>query len=104
MKRIILLSFFITSCMSSIHQFQQSDPVSFEEYSTAKKVEASAEQFTFLGFVNQTNYVEEAVTRLLETCPNGRVQQIGVVFKTKLGFLSWKNHILLTGYCISEKF
>lgn len=99
---ILLVSIFSIACMSSVHQFDQTDPTQFQTYESAKKIEASAEQFTILGFVYDTNYVEAALKELLSQCPNGNVEQIGTVFKTKLGFLSWTNQIKLTGYCVEK--
>ncbi|HMZ57515.1 MAG TPA: hypothetical protein PL048_01995, partial [Leptospiraceae bacterium] len=67
--------------------------------SSAKKISADSEQFVILWFASDTNYVEEAVDALNRQCPDGKVDQIGTTFKTKLGFLSWTNQLHLVGYC-----
>lgn len=102
MKLILYILFLLMNCMSSIHQFSQSDAVMIQDYSSAKKIESEGSQFTILGFIYDTNYVEQAVEKLIEQCPNGEVDKIGTVFKTELGFLSWTNKIKLTGYCVDS--
>jgi hypothetical protein len=100
---LFLLVMSFSNCMSSLHQFNQADVVNIQEYSTVKKIEADSEQFAFLGFVYETNYVEKGIEELLSKCKNGSVEQIGTTFKTKLGFLSWTNQIHLVGYCLEKK-
>ncbi len=104
MKKLLFFSLpIILNCMSSVHQFNQSDPMSFQDYQSAKKITADAEQFAILGFVYDTNYVEEAIKKLHDSCPDGSIEQIGTTFKTKLGFMSWTNQIHLVGYCRGKK-
>jgi hypothetical protein len=67
---------------------------------TQRKITSSSEQFVILGFVFDTDYVDEALLKLQSQCPKGTVDRIDTVFKTKLGFLSWTNQIFMTGYCI----
>lgn len=95
----ILMMTLILNCMSSVHHFNQSEPMTFQEFSSAKKISSDSEQFVFLWFASDTNYVEEAVEKLNSQCPDGKVDQIGTTFKTKLGFLSWTNQLHLVGYC-----
>ncbi len=102
MKIFLMLTILYVNCMSSIHQFSQSDVLMIQDYTSSKKIESESEQFTFLGFVYDTNYVEQAVEKLIEQCPKGEVDKIGTVFKTELGILSWTNKIKLTGYCVDS--
>jgi len=88
--------------MSSLHQFSPSGATDYYSYSELKKVESKAEQFALLGFVRDTNYVDSALSDLLSKCPDGSVEGIGTTFKTRLGFLSWTNEVILIGYCIKK--
>jgi hypothetical protein len=96
---LVLITFL--NCMSSLHQFSPSDTTGYYSYDSLKKVEARAEQFTILGFVKDTNYVDSALQDLLNKCVDGKLEGIGTTFKTRLGFFSWTNEVILMGYCVS---
>lgn len=65
-----------------------------------KRIVAESQQFVILGFAKNTDYADEALSKLLELCPSGTVQSVGTRFSTDLGFLSWTNRIRLEGYCV----
>jgi hypothetical protein len=94
--------FFFSNCMSSLHQFSPADTTRYYSYDSLKKVEARAEQFTILGFVKDTNYVDSALKDLLSKCVDGKIEGIGTTFKTRLGFFSWTNEVILKGYCVTK--
>ena len=95
-----LLPLLMIQCMSSLHQFHSSDPLRPQSFDSQHKITAEAEQFVFLGLVFDTKFVDDGIQKLYSQCSNGSIERIDSVFKTKLGFLSWKNQILLTGYCV----
>jgi hypothetical protein len=97
-----LLPLLMIHCMSSLHQFHSSDPLQPQSLDSQRKIIAEAEQFVFLGLVFDTKYIDNAIQNLYSQCEKGSIDRIDSVFKTKLGFLSWKNQILLTGYCIDR--
>lgn len=69
---------------------------------SGEMISATAEQFVILGFVGDTNYVDQAYHRLLKGCPNGVVSAVTTQYSTSLGFFSWTNKILMQGLCIPK--
>jgi hypothetical protein len=64
------------------------------------RVKSSAEQFVIMGFITQTDYVNQAFHSLEEQCPGKRVTGINTRYSTSHGFLSWHNKVQMTGLCI----
>ncbi|WP_411821696.1 hypothetical protein [Leptospira sp. 'Mane'] len=102
-RLFFILSFGTTGCMYSIHQFHAGDTELPSRSESVKQIVAESEQFTVLGIVKDTNYVDDALAKLVAQCPNGIVQSIGSRFSTDLGFLSWTNRVRLEGSCIVTK-
>ncbi len=48
-----------------------------------------------------TDYVEEAYHRLLAACPAGELVGVNTRYSTKLGFLSYTNHIHMQALCLA---
>ncbi|BDA79884.1 hypothetical protein LPTSP3_g28140 [Leptospira kobayashii] len=97
---IFILAFGTVGCTYSIHQFHAGDTERPAKIESVKQIVAEAEQFTILGIVKNTDYVDEALHKLIAQCPNGMIQSIGSRFSTDLGFLSWTNRIRLEGSCV----
>lgn len=57
-------------------------------------------QKVILGFVFDTNYVNEARKNLIAKCPNGDIQGVTTRYSTSLGFFSWDNKVLMQGLCL----
>jgi hypothetical protein len=55
-----------------------------------------------MGFVGQTDYVDQAKAQLMANCPGGAVTGITTQFSTSMGFLSWTNKILMQGLCVKN--
>jgi len=91
----------LTGCMHSIHQVHVSDFEPFDKFESGNIVSAKAEQFVILGFVQQTDYVNNAYKMLQEKCPKGQLQGITTQYSTSLSFFSWTNKILMQGLCVS---
>ena len=98
--RIFALGLLVNSCAHSIHQVHVSN---FERPAGKKPkiVEATAEQFTVLGFVFETDYVNKAIKELESRCEAGLVDGITTKYSTSLGFFSWTNRITVRGVCHS---
>lgn len=101
MKLFILsLAFIVSSCTHSLHEAHVSDFSStFKQLNQGQMVEAKTEQFVVLGFVNDTNYVEQAYADLQKKC-SGNLQGITTQYSTDHGFFSWTNHIYMQGLCL----
>jgi hypothetical protein len=103
MKRILLvLSLALGGCTYSIHDVQVSDFSPYEPIERGEIVKASADQFTIMGFVTQTDYVDEAYRKLIEACPGGTVSGITTQISTSHGFFSWHNKALMQGLCLKS--
>jgi len=55
-------------------------------------------QKNILGFVYNTDYVDQAYVDLLQQCPNGTVM-INVEYLTNHGFFSWTDKIRIKAIC-----
>jgi|OM-RGC.v1.032258988 hypothetical protein len=90
MRKIFLLiatTFIIYSCAHRVHIVQAND---FDNNKKTQKkiITAQSEQFVFLWFVTQTDYVEQALDKLKLQCMNKEIQGITTKYSTSLGFLS----------------
>lgn len=95
------LLFSATACTHSIHLVHVSDfSPTYKDYAKGQWVKARTEQFTIMGFVMNTDYVNEAYSKLMSNCPNGSLQGITTQYSTSHGFFSWTNAIEMQGLCI----
>lgn len=93
-----LTLFFLFSCAHSFHQ-EGSD---FSLNSSSKpgtSIRGYGSQTVILGFVTNTDYVDEAV-KDLETKCSGVISPVSTQYYTDLGFLHWTNHVVLDGVCL----
>jgi hypothetical protein len=97
---LLILALGLSGCAHSIHHVHTSDFSPGAPIKSGDMVKGSAEQFVILGFVAQTDYVNQAYQKLLNACPNGAVTGITTQYSTALGFFSWTNKILMQGLCI----
>jgi hypothetical protein len=99
---IITLTSLLIGCTHSLHVAHVSDfSPSFKSYSQGELVRARQEQFTVMGFVTETNFVDQAYRRLEQQCPKGQIQGITSQFSTSHAFFSWTNVLELQGLCIN---
>lgn len=93
----------LSGCTHSLHLAHVSDfSPTFKGYAKGELVKAQAEQFTILGIVSDTNYVDEAYAKLQRACPNGDIQGITTQYSTSHGFFSWTNYVEMQGLCIKR--
>jgi hypothetical protein len=97
----LFLVIYLSSCTHSVHQYQVGDQVlpSAGETKEAKRVRASASQFTILGFVTNTDYINHAWNKLQSLCPEGTLSGINTRYSTSHGFFYWTNEVKMTAYC-----
>lgn len=87
-------------CSHALHFVHLSD-VSVEMLQKPiKRVEATGEQFVILGFVTETNYVNQAYAQLAQQCLNGKITGITTRSSSSHGFLSWTNKIVYQAWCL----
>ncbi len=103
MKKIFLLliSLLLGACTHSLHISHVSDfAPTYSNYAKGKLVKARQEQFVVLGFVSDTNYVNQAYYQLIKQCQNGQIQGITTQYSTSHGFFSWTHIVEMQGLCI----
>lgn len=93
----------LSGCAHSIHEVQVSDFLPYAPLESGHVVKGYGEQFVVLGFVTQTDYVNQAYNQLAQECPNGSVTGITTQISTSLGFFSWTNKALMQGLCVVRK-
>jgi hypothetical protein len=91
----------LTGCSHALHEYHVSDSEKID-FSAKKqtRVTTTKEQFTVMGFIYDTNYVNDAYADLERQCPGHRVTGINTRYSTSHGFLSWTNKVHMTGYCL----
>ncbi len=91
----------LSACTHSLHVAHVSDfSPTFKKYTEGELIFAKTEQFTVMGFVGQTDYVDQAYYQLMSKCPKGNVQGITTQYSTSHGFFSWTNIIEMQGLCV----
>jgi hypothetical protein len=103
MRKLLSTAFVLAigaaGCTHSLHQDHVSDFGQGVNFAKDKKIETQTEQFVVLGFVGQTNYLDQAYEQLQSQCPKGEILGITTESWTSHGFLSWTNKIRMQGYC-----
>ena len=97
--RWLLLLILATGCTHAVHMNHQGDLQPLKGEFTRIKAEGS--QHTILGFVQETEYVNEAFEQLQEKCPDGKITGIQTRYSTSHGFFSWTNKVKMIAYCVS---
>ena len=101
MKRLVFLALLLSGCTHSIHLVHMGDfEPTYKAFNKGEWVSAETEQFTILGFVTQTDYVDKAYAELKSQCPKGQIQGVQTEYLTSHGFFSWTNRIRMQGLCI----
>jgi hypothetical protein len=97
---LIFTSLNLLGCTHALHHYHAGElrpKVAGKKYIRIKSL---GEQTAVLGFVTETNYVNEAWQKLLSQCSAGDITGIHTRYSTSHGFLSWKNQVQMTGYCV----
>lgn len=89
----------LSGCVHSVHINHTSDYQLDKPLADHRVIKARGEQFTVLGIVGQTDFVEEAFEALQRACPEGAITGIQTRYSTSLGFFSWTHIVDMTGYC-----
>lgn len=100
---VALAAFFLNGCAHSIHQVHTSDFLPAAPLESGKVVKGYGEQFVILGFVSETDFVDQAYQQIQSACPQGTITGITTQFSTSLGFFSWTHKVLMQGLCLPAK-
>jgi len=108
MKKILIyiILLYITlltgvGCTHAVHLYHVSELEA--QFNRKKLAEISSEstQFTVMGFIQNTDYVNQAFEDLKGQCLKGNVVGINTRYSTSHGFFSWTNKIKMTAYCVN---
>ena len=97
---ILLTGLLSVGCTHAVHINHTSDFVNTKPLGECRQVAAKTDQQVFMGFVGQTDYVDEAYSKLKDQCKDGVITGIQTRYSTSHNFLSWKNEVLMRGYCV----
>lgn len=99
------LFFFIatTGCSHALHLSHIDDIQPVIRSPDAVRVRAQSEQFTVLGFTQDTDYVNQAYAKLQDSCRDGVITGINTRYSTSHGFLSWTNKVRMSGWCVRKQ-
>lgn len=94
---ILILAVFSSSCTHALHVYHVAD------YKGGPKkghvIKAEGLQKVILGFVYDTDYVDEAISSLESSC-SGRISNINTRYSTSHSFFSWTNKVKMTALCL----
>jgi len=83
----------------SVHQYALTEMVPTTGKEKARPIEVEANQFVVLGFVYDTDFVDEARSKLLAQC-QGRIVGVTAKHSTDLGVAAYRNKLKLTATCL----
>ena len=104
MRKLALLALMVLNlagCTYALHQAEVQDVLPSIHSTKAVRITSDGEQFTILGFVTETEYVNKAYNDLQAKCPGGEITGINTRFSTAHGFFSWTNKVHMSGWCIN---
>lgn len=99
LKLFLMLFLFNTGCAYSVHDVYVSDNQPYAAIEKGDVIRAEAEQFVVMGFVQDTDYVNQAYKKLIAQCPTGNISSVTTQISTALGFFSWTHKALMQGLC-----
>jgi len=98
---LLILGLTLAGCTHSLHIAHVSDfSPTYKAYTGGELVKATAEQFSFLGFTDNTDFVDVAYKKLQNSCEGGSIQGITTQYATAHGFFSWTHSIQMQGLCV----
>lgn len=108
MKNIIRFSLMIfslaqlVSCTHAVHMVETQGVQPGVYAKGAERISSESQQFTIMGVVTETNYVNEAHRQLIAKCPTGNIGGVATRFSTSHGFFSWTNKVKISGWCYTH--
>ena len=107
MRSVALVGLIATltcGCSYSMHEYQAAGyapatPQGSGPPRQAVWIHSHANQGVVLGITDNTDYVDEAYTRLLSQC-DGDIVGVNTRYSTRLGFLSYRNTVEMQAFCL----
>ncbi len=94
------LGFLLFGCSHALHLTNVSDIDIKVSKKNSVQIDSEGEQFVVLGFVQQTEFVNQAYHDLEKKCP-GEISGIQTRYSTSHGFFSWTNKVKMTAWCLN---
>ena len=92
----------LSSCTHSVHIVNVGDFKPYQKRTSGRTIDAKAEQFVFLGFTLETDYVNIARKDLMAKCTKGTIQGPVTRISTSHGFFSWTNKAYIQALCVEK--
>jgi hypothetical protein len=90
----------LAGCTHALHMVHEGDLAPSAKLGEARRVMAEGSQRVVMGFVGQTEYVDQARAKLEAQCRGGQITGIQSRYSTSHGFLSWTNQVRFQAYCL----
>ncbi len=95
----VFLLLVLGACTHSVHVVYAGSDSLTKTVDSKKLIKAEAEQFSVLGFVGNTEYVDDAAVKLAKQCPDKEIHGVVTEYWTSHGFFSWTNKVRMQAYC-----
>ena len=86
----------------SLHEYSMLDLEDTSRRPGAKEISVEKEQYVFLSLAFDTDYADEAYRGLMSQCPRGEILNVRARYSTDLGFLAYKNRLVVSALCATR--
>lgn len=103
MKQLIFLPLLfgiLASCASSIHQYNAGDYSDYKRLKQKGKFVSVTEEKQYIIGKFDNSFVDSAYEKLKAKCKGKKITGVSSNYMTHLGFFSFKEKLIFTGYCI----
>jgi hypothetical protein len=87
--------------VKSLHNVSYLEQAPVPAGANAKPIERDVTRNVLLGFITDTDYVDNGWKSFQKLCPNGTIMNPMVRHSTDLGFLAYKEQLHFTGTCVT---
>ena len=87
--------------VKSLHNVSYLEQAPIPAGSNSKPIERDVTRNVLLGFITDTDFVDNGWKSFQKLCPNGTIMNPMVRHSTDLGFLAYKEQLHFTGTCVS---
>ncbi|MBU6154931.1 MAG: hypothetical protein KGP28_11560 [Bdellovibrionales bacterium] len=88
--------------VKSLHNVSYLEQAPIPAIADAKPIERDVTRNVLLGFITNTDFVDNGWKSFQKLCPNGTIMNPMVRHSTDLGFLAYKEHLHFTGTCVGN--
>lgn len=95
--RLLALSILALSlgACAHVHSFNQDAILGGE----AEFIETVGEKTVWFNFNFDSDFIDEARTKFMSTCPSGQISGVSSRLSSENSFFHWKSRVRFTGYC-----